>query len=97
MSEGDNTKPEEIKESLLSKTDVPSDGGPKPYVPIKIFGFDGNLVALSMMNFFLNAAVSVITPFYPPIALDKGVSQFMIGFIFALNPIGSFSVSLSIG
>ena len=81
---------------MLNKDDPHSDGA-KPYEPIKIFGFDGNLVALSVMNFFLNAAVSVITPFYPPIALEKGVSQFMIGFIFALNPIGSFSVSMSIG
>lgn len=58
---------------------------------------DGNLIALSTMNFFLNAAVSVITPFYPAIASDKGVNATLIGLIFALNPIGSFSVSLSIG
>lgn len=78
-----------LRNSLVAK--------PGAYVPPVVFGLDGNLVALSTMNFFLNAAVSVITPFYPPAALSKGVSQAMIGFIFALNPIGSFSVSLTIG
>lgn len=72
MSDSEDTKPSDMKESLISRTEIPNE--PKPYEPKKIFGLDGNLVALSIMNFFLNAAVSVITPFYPPTALDKGVS-----------------------
>lgn len=57
------------KVPLIDKSETP-----KPYVPKKVFGLDGNLVALSIMNFFLNAAVSIITPFYPPTASEKGVS-----------------------
>ncbi|KAL4482772.1 hypothetical protein ABPG72_022332 [Tetrahymena utriculariae] len=97
MAEDEKIKSQNnLKESLLSKTDT-GEAKAKQYVPKKIFGADGNLIALSVMNFFLNAAVSVITPFYPGIANDKNVNQTLIGLIFALNPIGSFSVSLSIG
>ncbi|EAR96695.3 MFS transporter (macronuclear) [Tetrahymena thermophila SB210] len=66
--------------------------------PLKtICGFDANLIALSSMNFFQNAAVSIIVPFFPPIAESIGVSSTMIGLILAFNPIGSFLTSLIVG
>ncbi|KAL4432974.1 hypothetical protein ABPG74_005347 [Tetrahymena malaccensis] len=66
--------------------------------PLKtICGLDANLIALSSMNFFQNAAVSIIVPFFPPIAESIGVSSTMIGLILAFNPIGSFLTSLIVG
>ncbi|KAL4476625.1 hypothetical protein ABPG72_000784 [Tetrahymena utriculariae] len=66
--------------------------------PLKtICGFDANLIALSSMNFFQNAAVSIIVPFFPPIAESIDVSSTMIGLILAFNPIGSFLTSLVVG
>lgn len=43
-------------------------------------------------------AVSVIAPFYPPLAHDKaGVSLTVIGYIFSFNPVGAFFFSLIFG
>lgn len=59
---------------------------------------DQPLICFCALNFFLNAAVSVIAPFYPPLAKEKAhISVSMIGYIFGLNPIGAFFFSLVIG
>lgn len=59
---------------------------------------DKPLICFCALNFFLNAAVSVIAPFYPPLAKDKAhVSVSTIGYIFGLNPIGAFFFSLVMG
>jgi MFS family permease len=59
---------------------------------------DKPLICFGVLNFFLNAAVSVIVPFYPPLAKEKAhVSVSTIGYIFGLNPIGAFFFSLVIG
>ena len=44
-----------------------------------------------------NIGGSLITPFFPPFALAKGVSSTTLGFIISANPIGSFFTSLVIG
>ena len=62
-----------------------------------IFSIDRNLISLSILNFFLNAAVSLITPFYPKLAYDKGLNATVVGLVFAINPIGSFLISFYIG
>jgi MFS family permease len=41
--------------------------------------------------------LSLITPFFPPFAYDKGISQSTMGYIIAANPLGSLSTSLLLG
>jgi len=56
------------------------------------------LIALCILNFFLNAACSVITPFFPPLAEGSNVfpdnplsvSNGVIGMIIGIHPIGGF-------
>lgn len=56
------------------------------------------MLCFGIVNFILNAAVSVIAPFYPPLAHDEaGVSIKVIGYIFSLNPVGAFTFSLVFG
>ncbi|KAL4432973.1 hypothetical protein ABPG74_005346 [Tetrahymena malaccensis] len=87
------SRTEPLKQQLVSRTQ--SKGAKYENPPIKtICGLDANLIALSSMNFFQNAAVSIIVPFFPPIADKIGVSSTMIGLILACNPIGSFLTSL---
>jgi MFS family permease len=40
---------------------------------------------------------SLITPFFPPFAIDKGLTQSILGYIISANPIGSFFASLALG
>jgi hypothetical protein len=40
---------------------------------------------------------SLITPFFPPFAREKGISTTVLGFIISANPIGSFFASLVLG
>ncbi|KAL4476627.1 hypothetical protein ABPG72_000786 [Tetrahymena utriculariae] len=91
-----NISQESVKQPLVSRT---QSKGPKyENPPLKtICGLDANLIALSSMNFFQNAAVSIIVPFFPPIAKDIGVTPTMIGLILSFNPIGSFLTSLVVG
>ena len=42
-------------------------------------------------------ALSVITPFFPPFAMSKGVSEEIVGLIISANPIGAFFASLTLG
>jgi hypothetical protein len=39
----------------------------------------------------------MITPFYPPLAKDAGLSVAFISYVFSINPVGSFIFSLLIG
>ncbi|EAR96693.2 MFS transporter (macronuclear) [Tetrahymena thermophila SB210] len=91
-----NSSQEQIKQPLVSRTESKTAKYESP--PLKtICGLDANLIALSSMNFFQNAAVSIIVPFFPPIAKDIGVTSTMIGLILSFNPIGSFLTSLIVG
>ncbi|EAR96694.1 MFS transporter (macronuclear) [Tetrahymena thermophila SB210] len=93
MQNNDDSSKEPLKQQLVSRTQ--SKGAKYENPPLKtFFGIDANLIALSSMNFFMNAAVSIIVPFFPPIASKIGVSSTMIGLILAFNPIGSFLTSL---
>ncbi len=49
------------------------------------------------MNFFLNAACSVLTPFYPPIAIKRGLDAKIIGLVFGAHPVGSTIFSMIFG
>ena len=49
------------------------------------------------MNFFTNAANSILAPFYPDVAIKKGVGTDIIGYVFAAHPIFSFLFSLLMG
>lgn len=59
--------------------------------------FDSTLFALYSLNFFINAANSILAPFYPSEASSKGVSQSIVGIIFSAHPICSFFFSLILG
>jgi len=39
----------------------------------------------------------LITPFFPPFAKEKGISEEVVRFIFSANPIGAFVSSLILG
>ena len=52
---------------------------------------------LLICNLLMCCALSVITPFFPPFAMDKGVSEEIVGFIISANPIGAFFASLTLG
>lgn len=58
---------------------------------------DSVLFALYALNFFINAANSVLAPFYPTEAKSKGVSPALIGVVFSTHPICSFFFSLLLG
>ena len=50
------------------------------------------------MNFLVNAAISVIAPFFPPLAtIDRGQSHSEVGIIFGALPVGSFIFAIFIG
>lgn len=51
---------------------------------IKKSKFDKPLICFCVVNFLLNAAVSIITPFYPPLAEKAGFSVATISYIFAV-------------
>jgi len=59
--------------------------------------FDAILFGLFSLNFFINAANSVLAPFYPNEAIAKGVSKSLIGIVFSAHPICSFFFSLVLG
>ena len=59
--------------------------------------FDAILIGLYTLNFFINAANSVLAPFYPNEAISKGVSTGVIGVVFSAHPICSFFFSLALG
>lgn len=48
-------------------------------------------------NLVCNIAQSIISPFYPIFANNRGVSEDIIGIIFSAQPIGIFVASLIIG
>lgn len=41
--------------------------------------------------------MSLITPFFPPFAEEKGISVQMVGVIFSANPVGAFMAALALG
>jgi hypothetical protein len=43
------------------------------------------------------ASLSVITPFFPPYAISKGIGEEIVGLIISANPIGAFFASLVLG
>jgi MFS family permease len=50
-----------------------------------------------LCSFLENMSFSLINPFFPPFAIDRGVPQFYVGLIISANPIGAFVASLIIG
>jgi MFS family permease len=42
-------------------------------------------------------ALSLISPFFPPYAEEKGISSEVVGFIFSANPIGAVTASMVLG
>lgn len=59
--------------------------------------FDQTLFGLYSLNFFTNAANSILAPFYPDVAINKGIGTDIIGYVFAAHPIFSFLFSLLMG
>jgi len=55
------------------------------------------LLGLVIMNLFQSTALSIISPFYPRIAQDKGINHIMIGLIFAIAPFTRFLCSFIVG
>lgn len=57
--------------------------------------FDLPLLSLMLMNFFLNAACSVITPFFPPLAVNvAGLSNFEVGLVIGMHPLSGFTFGM---
>lgn len=42
-------------------------------------------------------ALSVISPFFPPFAKEKGISEATVGLIFSANPAGAIIATLILG
>lgn len=51
-------------------------------------------VLLLLSNTVSTITICLIAPFFPPIAMEKGLDSDMIGFILSANPIGGFFASL---
>lgn len=67
---------------------------------LKLLTMDKKLliyVLLLICLFLMCSALSVITPFFPPFAIKKGISEEIVGFIIGANPIGAFFASLALG
>jgi MFS family permease len=60
-------------------------------------GIDWALVGLFMTSLLANSVYSVIAPFYPQVAGDKGVRSEIVGFIFSAYPIAAFITSPILG
>lgn len=60
-------------------------------------GLDKNLACFCVLNYFLSAGVSVIIPFYPPLAVEAGLSMSEVGYVMAINPLGGVVFSLILG
>lgn len=58
---------------------------------------DWKLLGLLFLNLIINAAISVIAPFYPREAGKRGISSDIVGFVFASLPLGGFAFSLIFG
>lgn len=52
---------------------------------------------LILANMFSVISVSIIAPFFPPLAEEKGFSAEMTGLVLSSNPLGSFIASFFIG
>ena len=48
-------------------------------------------------NFLTNLLFAVMAPFYPLTALDKGISQWMVGLVFCFMPLTTFVASPFVG
>lgn len=58
---------------------------------------DYKLFGLLFLNLIINAAISIIAPFYPSEASQRGISEDIVGFVFAALPLGGFCFSLIFG
>jgi MFS family permease len=54
-------------------------------------------ILLVFCIFLMCSSLSVVTPFFPPYAMEKGVSEEIVGLIISSNPIGAFFASLYLG
>ena len=52
---------------------------------------------LVLANLFSVISVSIIAPFFPPLAEEKGFSEGITGFVLSANPLGSFVASFILG
>ena len=59
--------------------------------------FDFKLIGLLLLNSIINAAISIIAPFYPTEAEKRGLSVDTVGFVFAALPFGGFFFALIFG
>ena len=48
-------------------------------------------------NVCSSTSLSLITPFFPPAAKDKGISEDIIGIIFAVDAVAGFIAALILG
>ncbi|KAL4454585.1 hypothetical protein ABPG74_021790 [Tetrahymena malaccensis] len=56
-----------------------------------------NLITLITISFLQSASVSVIVPFFPPLATKEGAPLIFKGLVLGINPIGSFLYSFISG
>ena len=96
----------DIKEPLMDPAEGKSATGLEPFTTRKLrlgkIEIDLPLIALCLNNFFLNAATSVIAPFYPPLATGQNreygvplrLGEGAVGLVIGMNPVGGFLFGL---
>jgi predicted MFS family arabinose efflux permease len=58
---------------------------------------DKAMAILYMVNFVGNSGYAISLPFFPPMAVDKGISESTVGYVYSLYPVGAFIVSACLG
>jgi MFS family permease len=58
-----------------------------------------NLVFYLLMvcQLICGLALAIISPFFPPYAREKGISEDVVGIIFSANPVGAIIASIILG
>ena len=54
-------------------------------------------ILLMVCQFICCLSLSIITPFFPPYAIGKGISEDIVGLIYGANPFGAIIGSLVVG
>ena len=49
---------------------------------------------LLVTNLMINISVAILDPFFPPLAIDKGVNIDVVGYVFSIYPLTFVIVSL---
>ena len=62
-----------------------------------MFAVNWKFLSLYLLIFLINSSNSLIAPFFPDVARERGISSEWIGFIFSCYPLGGVFFSLLLG